>query len=43
MLTGGADGFSSGVWGVKEEAPDAEEVSEAIAESNWKLSVENKP
>lgn len=43
MFTGGADGFSSGGWGVEEEAPGAEEVSGAIAEFNWQLSVGNKP
>lgn len=43
MLTGGADGFSSGAWGVKEEAPGTEDVSGAIAVFNWQLSVENKP
>lgn len=43
MLTGGADGLSSGAWGDKEEAPGAEVVSGAIAEFNWQRSVENKP
>lgn len=43
MLTGGADGFSSEAWGVKEDAPGVEELSGAIAVFNRQLSVENKP